>query len=178
MQKVKKLLFPGIVFALFYAAAVASMAPKQSYQPQPRPCITHAPITTSPLLLRVYISGSYTMKDLSGAQVSGRDYFVRALNYVNPYKYQLADGVNPYLTFTITINEYSGYFGATVDMSVTDGKCFSKGKSMCCCNAFKRFETTYVTPNKLYDDIASKFNSFITGGWCSDCPSPCNPYGY
>ena len=167
---------PYAVFVFFLTTAISSVAPKNTYKPKPNPCVTHAPMSASPLMIRVYISGSYTMKDLSGAQISGRDALLRSLNNVNYNKYQLADGVTPIITFNITINEYSGYYGAEVYMNVSDGYCKSNGKLICCCSAFKRFETTYVTPHKLYDDIASMFDGFIRGGWCTDCASPCNPY--
>jgi hypothetical protein len=169
-------LYPVAVLLFFLIGAIASTTSKQAYKPQPRPCITHAPITTSSILVRVYISGSYTMKDLSGAQISGRDLFVRALNKANPYKYKLADGVNPQISFNITINEYSGYYGADVYMDVSDNNCKSAGKYICCCQAYRKYETSYVTAEKLFDDIAVRFDGFVRGGWCTDCQSPCNPY--
>ena len=176
MNYKKKQLYPAFVFVFFLLLAVASMPPRKTYQSKPEPCTTHGPMYASPLLVRVYISGSYTMKDLSGAQISGRDYLVSSLNRYALNKYQLADGVTPHVSFNITINEYSSYYGAEVYMNFMDGMCRSNGKYFNNCQSYSRFETNYVTAQKLFDDIAVKYDNFIRNGWCKGCPEPCNPY--
>lgn len=153
------------ILGSFLFMAVASAGPKQTYQPpKPEPCVTHKAIAYSPVLVKINISGSYTMKDLSGAQQYGYQYMIERLKALNSYKYQLADGVTPNLTLDITVNT-DGYqhYGATLYGYVYDGS-FNYSWS-----------NDYVTAEKLFDDIASKVNTFISYGWCKNCPSPCNP---
>lgn len=159
--------------------AIACATPQHTSKPVPRPCITHVPMYNSSLQIAVYISGSYTMKDLNGAQVSGRDALLQELNSLSYNKFRLADGTNPDLSFSITVNENSSYYGAEVYMYVNDGNCkyrYSNGKeSRGSGSVFSRFSTNYVTGQKLFHDIAEKFYGFINYGWCQDCASPCNP---
>jgi hypothetical protein len=180
MKKLKSHLWAAAVFVLFLAMALASATPQKTYKPAPRPCITHAPMYNSSLQIAVYISGSYTMKDLSGAQVNGRDLLLQELNGLSYGKFKLSDGTTPDLSFNITINESSGYYGANVNMYVNDGNCkykYSNGKeSRGSGTVYYNFSINYVTAQKLFHDIADKFYNFINYGWCQDCASPCNPY--
>jgi hypothetical protein len=153
-----------IVAASFLLMAVASAPPKhyQSYQPKPQPCIKHRPLDYSPVLIKLNISGSYTMKDLPGYQETSPFLYLEKLNSLSPFKYKLADGVLPNLTLNITFNtDNYGHYGATIDGSVYDGT----------------FHTTlpsnYITHEKLLEDITSTVNTYITRGWCSNCPTPC-----
>jgi hypothetical protein len=165
MQKQKlKIFLPVITGILFFAMALACATPKASYKPKPLPCVTHKGLNYSPVLTRINLSGSYTMKDLNGAQRYAYDYVMDELRRLNPGKYQLADGVTPNLTIDIVINTDSyQHYGATLNMYVYDG------------SVYYSWGTDYVTVDKLYDDICAKANTFISYGWCTNCPSPCNP---
>lgn len=158
--------WPVAAIVLFFVTAVASVpAQKTTYQkPKPQPCITHKSLAYSPVLIKVNLSGDYTMKDLQEAQRQRPTFILNELNYLSPGKYQLADGVTPNLNLYITLKTDSyGHYGAEVTGYVHDG------------DFFVRFGMDYVTLEKLYSDIAAKINLFVRNGWCSNCPGPCNP---
>lgn len=144
----------SVVF-LVMSFACATTAPRKTYyKPAPDPCVKHDPLSYSPVLVQVNIDGSYTMKDLSGAQRSGQTYFMDELKIINPYKYELAQGVKPNLNLYITVNTDSyQHYGAHVVLYVFDD------------NTYFDMASNYVDPAKLFDDIAAKINSFVTGGW-------------
>jgi hypothetical protein len=153
------------VIGLFLLLAIASAPPRrnyQTYQPKPQPCVKHRPMTFSPLLIKLNIDGSYTMKDLPGYQQSSPTLYLDMLNGLTPYKYQLADGVLPNLLINITFNtDNYGHYGATVNATVYDG-------------SFRIIlPSNYITHQKLLEDITGKINTFVTKGWCSNCPEPC-----
>jgi len=164
MKKIKSSFFSYATFILFFAMAIASVAPRTTYQNKPLPCVTHKPLYYSPILVQVNLSGSYTMKDLQGAQRTGQTYIIDELNVLNAYKYKLADGVTPNLNLYITVNtDNYEHYGASVTGYVFDG------------NFNFTLPASYVTSEKLFEDIAEKINSYIVGGWCNNCPSPCTP---
>ena len=147
----------SLVF-LVMCFACATTAPRKTsykqYKPAPDPCVKHDAISYSPVLTQINIDGSYTMKDLSGAQRSGQTYFMDALKSINSYKYQLAQGVTPNLNVYITVNTDSyQHYGAHVRFYVFDD------------NTWFDMPSNYVDPEKMFDDIAAKLNSFVTGGW-------------
>ena len=136
----------------------------RTYKPKPLPCVTHKGLAYSPVLVKFNISGSYTMKDLSTAQRTGYQILMEDLQSKNYGKYQLADGVTPNLTADVVVNNDSyEHYGATVHLYVYDG------------SSWFTLPTNYITPEKLFDDIATKLNTFISYGWCNNCPDPCNP---
>jgi hypothetical protein len=155
------LVFCGSFGLLALASATQS---RTSYRPKPQPCVTHKGLGYSPVLTKINLSGSYTMKDLSGAQRFAYDYLFEQLTSLSPNRYKLSDGVTPNLSLDITINTDSyQHYGATLNMYVSDG------------SVYYSWNTDYITIQKLYDDIASKINVFVSYGWCTNCPSPCNP---
>ncbi len=146
----------------FLLMAVASAPPRRTYQSKPQPCTKHQPINYSPVLVKVNISGSYSMKDLTEVQRIRPTLVLDNLNSVNYGKYQIADGVTPNLNLYITLNNDNyGHYGASITGYVYDG------------NFNFTINTDYVTLEKLYSDIAYKINGYITGGWCKNCPAPC-----
>jgi hypothetical protein len=157
--------YSTIVCIGFGILAIACATPaRTSYKPKPLPCITHKGMAYSPLLTKINLSGSYTMKDLSTAQRFAYDYLFEQLVTLNPGKYKLSDGVTPNLSLDITINTDSyQHYGATLNMYVSDG------------SVYYNWNTDYITIQKLYDDIAAKINVFVSYGWCTNCPGPCNP---
>ncbi len=164
MKKFESKALPAATFVLFFVMALASAAPKQATYQKPKPCVTHKGLTYSPVLIKVNLSGDYTMKDLQEAQRTRPVYILNQLNYLNPGKYQLADGVTPNLNLYITLQTDSyGHYGATLTGYVHDG------------DFYRSLNTNYVTLEKLYDDIATEVNYFVRNGWCNNCPSPCNP---
>jgi hypothetical protein len=165
MKIIKRQFVPAVTAILFFLMVLACASSKPAYHaPKPLPCVTHKGLNYSPVLTRIELSGSYTMKDLNGAQRYAYDYVMDELKQLNPGKYQLADGVTPNLTLQIVINTDSyQHYGATLNMYVYDG------------SAYYPWPSDYVTIDKLYDDICAKVNVFVSNGWCSNCPSPCNP---
>ena len=144
----------AIVFFLMAFACATTQRTNYRSKPAPDPCVRHGALSYSPIKVQINIDGSYTMKDLSGAQRSGQTYFLDALKAVNPGKYVLADGVTPNLNIYITINTDSyQHYGAKVTFYVDDD------------NTWFSTATNYVEPYKLFDDIASKLNSFVLYGW-------------
>jgi len=163
MKSFKSVLLPVSVMLTFFAMAIASMPPpRKTYTPKPEPCTKHQPLNYSPILVKVNLSGTYTMKDLQEAQRERPVYIVNALNVLTPFKYQLANGVTPNLNLYVTINvDAYQHYGASVTGYVFDGNFnFTLGAD-------------YSTFEKLYDDIASNVNIYITRGWCKNCPTPC-----
>lgn len=164
MKKIKHLVPSAGVVIIFFLMALACATPQHTrqYKAKPEPCTIHAPITYSPLLVKINLSGSYTMKDLSGAQRDRPTYILDAMNGFNAYKYKIADGVTPNLTLNINLTTDSyEHYGATVNGYVYDGSFYTS------------FNTDYVTMEKLYDDIARQVNIFISQGWCKNCTGPC-----
>ncbi|MDB5251238.1 MAG: hypothetical protein JWP27_407 [Flaviaesturariibacter sp.] len=158
-------LYAAVICSVFALLALSSATPAHtSYTPKPLPCVTHKGLAYSPVLTKINLSGSYTMKDLSGAQRFAYDYLFDQLVMLSPGRYKLSDGVTPNLHLDITINTDSyQHYGATLNMYVSDG------------SVYYTWATDYITVQKLYDDIAAKINVFVSYGWCSNCPSPCNP---
>jgi hypothetical protein len=154
MRKIKLFIIVAGVFLGFFIMVLACAPPRHTYKPAPDPCVNHAALTYSPVLVQINIDGSYTMKDLAGAQISGQNYFFQALQNLNYGKYSLAQGVTPNLNIYITVNT-DGYqhYGATVKLYVYDD------------NTWFSMPSNYVDPEKLFDDIASKLNSFVMYGW-------------
>ncbi len=158
------LLVSGVFLAFFLMIfACAPSRPQYSYKPAPDPCVNHTALNYSPVLVQINIDGSYTMKDLSGAQVEGQTYFFQALQNDNYGKYQLAQGVTPNLNIYITVNT-DGYqhYGATVKFYVYDD------------NTWFSMSSNYVDPAKLFDDIAYKLNSYVVNGWTHGNCAPHN----
>ncbi|OIR12684.1 hypothetical protein GALL_57510 [mine drainage metagenome] len=168
MKKVKEQLWPAMIFIIFLAMAVASVPNNYNHhtyhKPVPQPCVTHKGLSYSPVLLKVNLTGYYTMKDLPEAQRTVPDYIVNKLNSLSYGKYSLANGVTPNLTLNITYTTDSyQHYGAEIRGYVYDG------------DFYITLPANYITFEKLDDDIADKVNTFINYGWCRNCPQPCNP---
>ena len=166
MKKINRHSSAIIISAAFITMAIAS-TPSRHYTSQktkPQPCITHKGLTYSPVLVSIYVSGSYNMKDLSEAQRTVPGILLNQMNTLSPYKYQLADGVKPNLSLYVNYTSDSyGHFGADIKGYVFDG------------DFHTWTESNFITFEKLDAEVANKVNWFITSGWCKNCPSPCNP---
>jgi hypothetical protein len=175
MKKLKAHFWPVTIFALFFAMAIACVAPKHyTYQkPKPQPCITHKGLTYSPVLVKFFISGSYTLKDLEGAQQRDPEEIISELNRINPYKYQLSSGQTPNLNLYVTYNTDSyQHYGATITGYVYDGDfSFTLPTNY----NIDDLNGSILYPGKIMTDIASKVNAYIAYGWCKNCTGPCNP---
>ena len=162
MKSVKSDLTALLLVLFFLALAIASAPPKRTYQSKPLPCTKHLPISYSPVLVKVNLSGSYTMKDLSEAQRIRPSYIIDAMNTYAYGKYSLADGVTPNLNLYLTVNtDNYGHYGASITGYVYDG------------DFNFTLNADYITLEKLYNDVASQVNVYITRGWCKNCPGPC-----
>src|SRR6185312_1986578 len=161
MKKLKSHLTAAATALVFLVMVFASVPQNRAVyrKPQKMPCVHHDPLNYSPVLVQINIDGSYTMKDLPTAQVSWQSYFMNKLLAANSYKYKLAQGVTPNLTIQITINT-DGYqhYGAMVRLYVYDD------------NTWFTTQSNYVDPALLFDDIASRMNSYVSNGWSHDCP--------
>lgn len=152
------------VMTVFAAMAYACAVPQKTATYKPPPCVKHKGLTYSPVLVTIYISGSYNMKDLKEVQRTLPQTLVSKLNGLSPYKYQIADGVKPNLSLYVTYNTDSyEHYGAVITGYVYDG------------DFTVTLSSNYVTFDRLDDDIVAKVNQFIQYGWCNNCPSPCNP---
>lgn len=163
MKTLKPHLYASTIAGIFIIMSLACASSKPAYRrPVKQPCVKHAPLTYSPVLVKMNISGSYTMKDLSGAQSFGYQYLIDALNNLTAYKYKLADGETPNLTLNITINTDSyQHYGAILNGYVYDG------------DFYYSWDNNYITAERLFDAIAKQVNWYITGGWCKNCDGPC-----
>ena len=175
MKKFKSHFWSILTFAIFFAMAIACVAPKHyTYQkPKPQPCITHKGLSYSPVLVKFFISGSYPLKDLAGAQKDDPGDILYELNRINPNKYQLTSGQTPNLNLYVTYNSDNyQHYGASITGYVYDGD-FSF--TMETNYNSSDFNDDILGNGKIFRDIASKVNAYIAYGWCKNCPSPCNP---
>lgn len=165
-RKQIKLRFTSTVTAfLFFMMSIACAPPRSSYHaPKPLPCTTHKGLSYSPVLVSIYISGSYQMKDLSEVQRTLPNYLLGLLNNLSYAKYKMADGEKPNLSLYVnyTTDSY-GHYGADIKGYVFDG------------DFHTWTDSNYVTWEKLDGEIARTVNWFISSGWCKNCPSPCSP---
>jgi hypothetical protein len=160
-----KTFYPLAVVAVFTVMALSSAPPKQTYYNKPLPCVRHKPISYSPVLVTMYIGGSYNMKDLKEVQRTLPYTLLEKMNRLSPYKYKMADGEKPNLSLYITYTTDSyEHYGAEIKGYVFDG------------DFYRNLGTSYITFDRLDDAVVAEVNTFITGGWCNNCPSPCNPY--
>lgn len=175
MKKLKSHLWTVVMFVLFFTMALASVPSQRTtyHKPKPLPCVTHKGLAYSPVLVKFFISGSYTLKDLQSVQQRDPGDIINELNKLNPGKYQLTSGQTPNLNLYVTYNTDSyQHYGASVKGYVYDG------------NFSFTLPTNYniddlngsaYGPGKIMTDIAQKVNTFISYGWCNNCPTPCNP---
>lgn len=175
MKKFKPHFWTIAIFALFFTMGLASTPPQHTtyHKPKPQPCITHKGLTYSPVLVKFFISGSYSLKDLQGAQQNDPEAITNELNKLNPGKYQLTSGQTPNLNLYVTYNTDSyQHYGASVKGYVFDGDfSFTLDNNY----NLNDLNGDAYSPGKIMSDIAQKVNSFISYGWCTNCPSPCNP---
>ncbi|HYM93578.1 MAG TPA: hypothetical protein VET23_05515 [Chitinophagaceae bacterium] len=174
MKKIKSLLSAAIVIIVFSILAIASVPTQHTTyrKPKPQPCTKHQPLYYSPVLVKVFISGTYTLKDLTGAQRDDPPDLIFELNALTPNKYKLVSGETPNLNLYITYNtDNYQHFGASVTGYVYDD------------NFSFTLDTNYSSDDingdflmgssKILKDIASRVNAYITLGWCKNCPLPC-----
>jgi hypothetical protein len=153
------------MIAAFIAMALACAAPQHTYVYKPAPCVRHKPINYSPVLVSIYISGSYNMRDLKEVQRTLPQTLLDKFNAQSYNKYKMGDGEKPNLSLYITYSSDSyEHYGAEVKGYLYDGDFYTS------------FSANYITFEKLDNDIVSGVNGFITNGWCTNCPTPCDPY--
>ena len=156
MKNLKSLFPVFIVIIVFLGLAVASVTPtKTTYRkPVTYPCIHHAAITYSPILIKLNIGANYTMKDLPGVRSSDPDLIMEALHYYNS-SYKIADGVTPNLVLNITYsNDGYDHFGVSLGVSYQGEGYFTI-----------TLQPNYVTIRQLVYDMAKELNTWVTQGW-------------
>ncbi len=150
--------FTALVIAGFFLMALASTPPPSYRAPRkvaPEPCVTHAAVTSSTLLVKINFDAGYNMKDLFAARENFPSLFLEALKSRNSV-YRISDGVTPNLIFAVTItNDGYNHYGANVTVNgLGEGYLFNYTLAQ-----------EYVTPDRLIDDMAKRANEFITQGW-------------
>lgn len=156
MKNFKPHLSSTIVILVFSLLAVESTPTQHTAyrKPKPQPCIHHAPITYSPILVKLNISSNYTMKDLPGVRSSDPELIMNALHTYN-YSYKLADGVTPNLVLNVTYtNDGYDHFGVSLYVDY-------QGEGHFTIN----LPANYITITKLIDDMAKELNVWVTNGW-------------
>lgn len=156
-MKNRKLHLCSALFCIIYLLmALASVPAHKTYRSKPvnYPCVRHAAITYSPILLRINIDANYTPKDLSAMRQSIPSMILGSLNSINT-SYRLADGVRPNLVLTVTFTN-DGYDHYGVNLYVD-----WQGQG----NFTIRLPSTYVTAPKLIDDMTRELNTWVTQGW-------------
>jgi hypothetical protein len=144
------------VMATFFLMALASAPPRRVVHTKPviYPCVRHAALTYSPILLKLNISSNYTMKDLPGVRQMDPTMIMEALHSLN-YSYKLADGVTPNLVLNITYTN-DGYDHYGVNLNVN-----WQGEG----NFTITLQPNYVTVSQLINDMAKELNVWVTQGW-------------
>ncbi len=171
MKKFKSHFWPLTIFVLFFAMAIACIPSKHYTYQKPQPCIKHKPLYYSPILVKFFISGSYPLKDLAGAQKDDPKDLIYELNGLTPNKYQLTSGQTPNLNVYITYNSDNyQHYGASITGYVFDGD-FSFTLSTNYNSS--DFNDDFLGSGKIFHDIAARINDYITLGWCKNCPTPC-----
>ena len=156
MQNSKSQLIPYMVIIGFVMMAIASAPSHRTtyHKPVVYPCVYHAALTYSPILVKINIDANYTMKDLAGVRHSDPSYIMDELKSLN-YSYKLADGVTPNLVLHITYTN-DGYDHYGVNLYVD-----WQGQG----NFTITLPANYVTANQLIIDMTKEFNRWITNGW-------------
>lgn len=157
MKKIKSHLISFTVIALFFLMALACATSKPRYtKPIVYPCVHYAGITYSPILLKINISSSYNMKDLSAVRANDPNMILEELQKLN-YSYKLADGVRPNLVLNVTYtNDGYDHFGVTLYVDW-------QGQA----NFTITLANNYITGRQLIEDMAKELNRWVTNGWHS-----------
>ena len=157
MKNLKTIFFSLSVSTFFILLALASTTPRKTYsKPVTYPCVEHAGLTYSPILLKINISSNYTMKDITAVRQNDPSMIMDELHKLN-YSYQLADGVRPNLVLTVTYTN-DGYDHYGVNLYVD-----WQGQA----NFTITLPNNYITGTQLIHDMAAEFNRWVTNGWHS-----------
>jgi hypothetical protein len=158
MKSKKSHLTPFAVIVFFLMLALACVPTQRTHYSKPvvYPCVHYAGLTYSPILLKINISSSYTMKDLSAVRQNDPAIIMEELHKLN-YSYQIADGVTPNLVLNVTYNNDGfDHYGVTLYVNW-------QGQA----NFTITLPTNYVTGQKLIADMAAEFNRWVVNGWHS-----------
>src|SRR6202008_4067751 len=109
--------FPFVtIISLFLIMAIASVQQRRVTYSKPivYPCVRHAALTYSPILIRINIEANYTMKALSAVRTSDQSLIMNTLYNLNS-SYKLADGVTPNLILHVTYtNDGYDHYGVSL----------------------------------------------------------------
>ncbi len=149
------------VIVLFVAMALACATSNRSYHRKPSkpivyPCVQHAGLTYSPILLKINISASYNMKDLSTVRQNDPSIIMEELLKLNS-SYKLADGVTPNLVLNVNYtNDGYDHYGVSLYVNW-------QGQA----NFTITLANNYVTGHQLISDMAAELNRWVVNGWHS-----------
>ena len=157
MKNIKAHLVTFSVIALFFLMTLACATSKPRYtKPIVYPCVHYAGLTYSPILLKINISASYNMKDLSAVRSNDPNMILEELQKLN-YSYKLADGVRPNLVLNVTYtNDGYDHYGVTLYVDW-------QGQA----NFTITLANNYITGRQLIEDMAKELNRWVTNGWHS-----------
>ena len=156
-KKIRSYVLTFAVVSVFFLMALACATSKPKYtKPTVYPCIRYAAITYSPILLKINISASYTMKDISSIRQNDPSVIMEELQKLN-YSYKLADGVRPNLVLNVTYtNDGYDHYGVTLYVDW-------QGQA----NFTITLANNYITGRQLIQDMAKELNRWVTNGWHS-----------
>ena len=157
MKKNSSHLLTLSVVTLFFLMALACATTKPRYsKPVVLPCVHYAPLTYNPILLKINISASYNMKDITTIRQNDPAMIMEELHKLN-YSYQLADGVRPNLVLTVTYtNDGYDHYGVNLYVDWQGQASFTI-----------TLPSNYITGRQLIQDMAKEFNTWVTNGWHS-----------
>lgn len=158
MKKIRSHIISFTVVTLFFLMTLACATTSKTRYSKPRvyPCVHYAGLTYSPILLKINISASYNMKDLSAVRANDPNMILEELQRLN-YSYKLADGVTPNLVLNVSYtNDGYDHFGVNLDVNW-------QGQA----NFTITLANNYITGKQLIEDMAKELNRWVTNGWHS-----------
>ena len=158
MKKIRSHLISFTVIVVFFlmALACATTSHPRYTKPTVYPCVHYAGLTYSPILLKINISASYNMKDITAVRANDPYMILEELQKLN-YSYKLADGVRPNLVLNVSYtNDGYDHFGVNLYVDW-------QGQA----NFTITLPNNYITGHQLIEDMAKELNRWVTNGWHS-----------
>jgi len=160
-----KPVFAVLLSAVLFLSGCAGMFPVQQRPEPPAPCsVPVSPIRYNSLIAQVTITGTYTMKDLPGAQQNIPKFIISRLNEDgstdgNSFSLQNGQQMNFWYQFTVSnTNEqytaslrFGGWGHGFVHQFYT--------------------QYSYTDPGKMLQDLTDQSYEFIHGGWHDSRPN-------
>jgi len=160
-----KALFALVVAAILTFTGCAGMFPVQQQRQRPAPCsAVVAPISNAALIAQVTITGTYTMKDLPGAQQNIPKFIIERLNAdgrSDGNTFSLQNGQQMNFWYHFSISNTNEQYTASLDFGG-----WGQG-------SVKTFYTqySYTDATQMFNDLTDQSYAFIHGGWHDSRPS-------